>query len=77
VVLVLFQRRKSIKIKVGQVEIGGDAPISVQSMTNTDTRNVEATVSQILELEKAGCELVRVAVIDEEAVLVSYLKLIS
>jgi (E)-4-hydroxy-3-methylbut-2-enyl-diphosphate synthase len=67
VVLVLFQRRKSIKIKVGQVEIGGDAPISVQSMTNTDTRNVEATVSQILELEKAGCELVRVAVIDEEA----------
>ena len=66
-VLVLFQRRKSIKIKVGQVEIGGDAPISVQSMTNTDTRNVEATVSQILELEKAGCELVRVAVIDEEA----------
>jgi len=66
-VLVLYQRRKSIKIKVGQVEIGGDAPISVQSMTNTDTRNVEATVSQIIELEKAGCELVRVAVIDEEA----------
>lgn len=63
----MYQRRKCLKIKVGQVEIGGDAPISVQSMTNTDTRNVEETVKQIIELEKAGCELVRVAVVDEKA----------
>jgi (E)-4-hydroxy-3-methylbut-2-enyl-diphosphate synthase len=67
VVLLLIQRRDSIKIRVGQVEIGGHSPISVQSMTNTDTRNADATVKQILELERAGCELVRVAVIDEEA----------
>lgn len=65
--LSLHQRRKSLKIKVGQVEIGGNAPISVQSMTNTDTRNIEETVQQITKLEKAGCELVRVAVVDEAA----------
>jgi len=63
----LYQRRNSTKIMVGKVEIGGGAPISVQSMANTDTRNVDETVKQILRLEKAGCELVRVAVIDEEA----------
>jgi len=45
------------------VPVGGDNPIVVQSMTNTDTRNVEATVRQIKELEAAGCELVRVAVV--------------
>ncbi len=63
----MYQRRNSTKIMVGKVEIGGGAPISVQSMANTDTRNVDETVKQILRLEKAGCELVRVAVIDEEA----------
>ena len=47
--------------------MGGNAPISVQSMTNTDTKLVEQTVSQILQLEEAGCEIVRVAVLDEEA----------
>jgi (E)-4-hydroxy-3-methylbut-2-enyl-diphosphate synthase len=52
---------------VGSVPVGGDAPISVQSMTNTDTRNVEETVAQILRLEKAGCEIIRVAVVDKEA----------
>lgn len=60
-------RRKTRQIKVGQVKIGGDAPISVQSMTTTDTRDVKATVEQIHQLEEAGCEIVRVAVPDMEA----------
>lgn len=60
-------RRKSKKITCKGLEIGGDAPISIQSMTNTDTRNVAATVNQIKELEVAGCQLVRVAVPDFEA----------
>ena len=59
--------RRTKKIKIGNVEIGGGAPVAVQSMTNTDTRNVEATVAQIEELAAAGCEIVRVAVPDEEA----------
>lgn len=54
-------------VKVGNVQIGGGAPVSVQSMCNTDTRDVEATVSQILRLEQAGCEIIRVAVFDEAA----------
>ncbi len=54
-------------VKVGNVQIGGGAPVSVQSMCNTDTRNVDATVEQILRLEKAGCEIIRVAVFDEAA----------
>jgi len=62
------KRRKAREIHLGEVKIGGDAPIAVQSMTNTDTRNVEATVHQILALQDAGCEIVRVAVPDEEAV---------
>ncbi|MBI4400716.1 MAG: flavodoxin-dependent (E)-4-hydroxy-3-methylbut-2-enyl-diphosphate synthase [Nitrospirae bacterium] len=60
-------RRKTRQIKVGKVKIGGDAPISVQSMTATDTRDVKATVEQIHQLEQAGCEIVRVAVPDMEA----------
>ncbi len=60
-------RRKTRQIKVGKVKIGGDAPISVQSMTTTDTRNVTATVEQIHQLEAAGCEIIRVAVPDMEA----------
>ena len=55
-------RRKSLQIKVGDVAIGGDAPISVQSMTNTDTRDVAATVTQINALQKAGADIVRVSV---------------
>mgnify|MGYP002625867010 CR=1 FL=1 len=54
-------------VKVGTVQIGGGAPVSVQSMCNTDTRNVDATVEQILRLENAGCEIIRVAVFDEAA----------
>lgn len=58
---------KTRKIRVGTVEIGGGAPISIQSMTNTDTRDVKATVEQVLRLEEAGCEIIRVAVPDLEA----------
>jgi (E)-4-hydroxy-3-methylbut-2-enyl-diphosphate synthase len=60
-------RRKTRQIKVGKVRIGGDSPISVQSMTTTDTRDVSATVEQIRRLEETGCEIVRVAVPDMEA----------
>ncbi len=54
-------------VNVGDVKIGGDNPVSVQSMTNTDTRDVDATVSQIERLQEAGCEIVRVAVPDADA----------
>lgn len=60
-------RRKTRQIRVGKVKIGGDAPISVQSMTTTDTRDVKATVEQIRRLEETGCEIVRLAVPDMEA----------
>ena len=60
-------RRKTRQIICGNVKIGGDAPIPVQSMTNTDTRDVKSTVSQIKDLEAVGCDLVRVAVLDKEA----------
>jgi (E)-4-hydroxy-3-methylbut-2-enyl-diphosphate synthase len=60
-------RRKTRQIRVGKVRIGGDAPISVQSMCSTDTRDVKATVEQIRQLEAVGCELIRVAVPDMEA----------
>ena len=63
----MTKRRETRQIKIGDVPIGGDAPVSVQSMTNTDTRMVEETVAQIERLEEAGCELVRVAVVDKEA----------
>ena len=57
-------RRKTREISVGNVKIGGTAPISIQSMTNTDTHNVEATIAQIKALEAAGCDIVRLAVAD-------------
>ena len=60
-------RRPTRQIQVGKVKIGGDAPVSVQSMCSTDTRDVTTTVEQIRQLEAAGCELIRVAVPDEEA----------
>lgn len=62
-----MERKETRKIKVGAIDIGGDAPIIVQSMTNTDTRDVDATISQIEALTEAGCELVRVAVPDQKA----------
>jgi (E)-4-hydroxy-3-methylbut-2-enyl-diphosphate synthase len=61
------KRRKSKPIQIGNVTVGGDTPIVVQSMTKTDTRNVWETIDQIKELEECGCELVRVAVPDMEA----------
>jgi len=64
----MIKRRQSKELNLGGVRLGGDAPVIVQSMTSTDTRNVEATVGQIKALEGAGCEIVRVAVIDEQAV---------
>lgn len=63
----MILRRQTRKILLGNVEVGGDSPISVQSMTNTDTRDVDATVAQINRLEDAGCEIVRVAVLDQKA----------
>lgn len=59
-------RRKTKKVKVGSVEIGGDAPIAIQSMTFTKTADKEATLAQILALEKAGCDIVRFAVANEQ-----------
>src|SRR3546814_11841936 len=58
---VLNPLRNSRKIKVGKVDVGGDAPISVQSMTTTLTSDVNATLQQIAELTAAGCDIVRVA----------------
>lgn len=63
----MITRRSSKQIQIGDVKIGGGAPISVQSMCNTDTRDVEATVSQIKQLQEAGCELVRLAVLNKDA----------
>ena len=60
-------RSKTRQVRVGNLKIGGGAPIVVQSMTNTDTRNVQATLAQIQALSEAGCELVRVAVPDRKA----------
>lgn len=62
-----YSRRPTRPIRVGKVPVGGGAPISVQSMTKTDTRNVQATVDQIWALEASGCEIVRVAVPDTDA----------
>lgn len=55
-------RRSSTQVNVGDVTLGGDAPVRVQSMTNTDTKDAEATLGQIAELAEAGCEIVRVAI---------------
>src|SRR5512140_2292380 len=60
-------RKKTKKIYVGSVPVGGGSPISVQSMTKTDTRDVKATVKQVKSLEKAGCEIIRIAVPDLDA----------
>ena len=63
----LIDRRKSRKIRVGPVEVGGDAPITVQSMTNTLTADAAATIDQIRQLEEAGADIVRVSCPDEES----------
>ena len=61
----MINRKKTRQISIGSVKIGGDAPISVQSITNTKTHDINSTVSQIRALEQAGCELIRVAVLDK------------
>ncbi|MDD3653068.1 MAG: flavodoxin-dependent (E)-4-hydroxy-3-methylbut-2-enyl-diphosphate synthase [Desulfotomaculaceae bacterium] len=63
-----MNRRQTRPVYLGKLQIGGGAPVSIQSMTNTDTRDVAATISQINELADAGCEIIRVAVPDQEAV---------
>ncbi|MBQ9773487.1 MAG: flavodoxin-dependent (E)-4-hydroxy-3-methylbut-2-enyl-diphosphate synthase [Clostridia bacterium] len=60
-------RRKTGEVKVGSIRLGGNAPIAIQSMTNTDTLNAEATLDQVRRLEAVGCDIVRVSVPTEEA----------
>ncbi len=64
-----MERRKSKEIRVGSLIIGGTAPISVQSMTNTDTLDIEATYKQVCALEACGCDIVRITAPSEESVL--------
>jgi (E)-4-hydroxy-3-methylbut-2-enyl-diphosphate synthase len=64
-----INRKNTRKIYVGKVAVGGGSPVSVQSMTKTDTRDVQATTEQILHLESAGCEIIRLAVPDMDAAL--------
>ena len=59
-----MERRKTKKIKVGNIYIGGDAKITVQSMLNRPASDIEGSVRQAVELEKAGCEIIRAAVPD-------------
>ena len=63
----IIKRKKTRMLKVGNVKVGGEAPIVVQSMTNTFTQDISSTVAQIKRLEEVGCEMIRVAVPDEEA----------
>ncbi len=63
----MIKRRTSKAIKIGDVTVGGGAPVVVQSMTKTDTRDVRATIEQVKELEECGCEIIRCAVPDIEA----------
>ncbi len=63
----MIKRRKTKQLTIGNVKIGSDAPISVQSMCNTDTRDVKATLKQIDELTEHGCELIRLAVLNKDA----------
>src|SRR5271155_4424123 len=63
----MTSRRKSLSVKVGAVTLGGSAPIVVQSMTNTDTADIEGTVAQVKALARAGSELVRITVNNDES----------
>jgi (E)-4-hydroxy-3-methylbut-2-enyl-diphosphate synthase len=69
------ERRKSVPVKVGNVTVGGEAPVVVQSMTNTDTADVESTAKQVAALARAGSEIVRITVDrDEAAAAVPHIK---
>lgn len=63
----MYTRKQTRVVEIGNVKIGGGNPVAIQSMTNTKTEDVEATVKQILALEKAGCEIVRCTVPTQEA----------
>ena len=63
----MIKRRNSKQIAIGDVKIGADAPISVQTMCNTDTRDIASTVAQIKEFENAGVDIVRLAVLNSDA----------
>ncbi|MGZ4845715.1 MAG: flavodoxin-dependent (E)-4-hydroxy-3-methylbut-2-enyl-diphosphate synthase, partial [Candidatus Angelobacter sp.] len=65
--MAIIQRRKSVTAKIGNVRVGGDVPVVVQSMTNTDTADVQSTVQQVAQLAHAGSELVRVTVNNDAA----------
>ena len=70
-----FERKKTREVNIGGVKIGGGSPIAVQSMTNTDTHDMEATLRQVESLAKAGCDIVRITAPDEESARTfSYLK---
>ncbi len=62
-----MMRKLTRKVKVGSIYVGGDSPISIQSMTNTDTRDAKNTLNQIKQLEEIGCDIIRCAVPDIEA----------
>ncbi|EGY78569.1 4-hydroxy-3-methylbut-2-en-1-yl diphosphate synthase [Peptoniphilus indolicus ATCC 29427] len=62
----MINRRQTKQIMIGNIPVGGDAPITVQSMTNTKTKDVQSTVAQILQLENAGCDIIRFAVNDRD-----------
>ena len=71
----MIERRKARNVKIGNISVGSDSPIAIQSMTFTKTSNKEATLAQILSLERVGCDIVRFSVPDEEsAQSISYLK---
>jgi len=65
--MAIIQRRKSVTAKIGDVRVGGDVPVVVQSMTNTDTADVQSTVQQVAQLVRAGSEMVRVTVNNDAA----------
>jgi len=65
--MAIIQRRKSVTAKIGDVRVGGDVPVVVQSMTNTDTADVQSTVQQVAQLARAGSEMVRVTVNNDAA----------
>src|SRR5437016_338705 len=70
-----LERRKSVSVNVGQVQVGGGAPVVVQSMTNTDTADAEGTAQQVAALARAGSEIVRITVDrDEAAAAVPHIK---
>ena len=70
-----YKRRNSVPVKIGDVSVGGSFPIAVQSMTNTDTADIKATSKQIIDLSKAGSEIVRVTVDrDDSAKAIPYIK---